>query len=184
DPRHAARSGRIALQLHTGPPMTVRFRNLRLRHLAPPPAEEAAIVASSEPEWIWARAGDAVWLRRGFELPAAVRRGRLLVTCDNAFELYLDGELVAQGDDWQRPIARDGFAGLAAGRHVLAAAARNAGGPAAFALRLDLVLEDGREVAVVSDRTWRGIAEAVEGWRAPELADGAWSDAVTFGPVG
>jgi hypothetical protein len=33
DPEHAAAAGVIALQLHTGPPMTVQFRNIRLKPL-------------------------------------------------------------------------------------------------------------------------------------------------------
>ena len=31
DKKHAARNGVIALQMHPGPPMTVQFRNLRIR---------------------------------------------------------------------------------------------------------------------------------------------------------
>ncbi len=33
DPEHAASSGALALQLHRGPPMTVQFRNLKLKKL-------------------------------------------------------------------------------------------------------------------------------------------------------
>lgn len=47
DRKHRASSGVIALQLHQGPPMTVRFRNIRLEPVNPtpppatqPPAEE------------------------------------------------------------------------------------------------------------------------------------------------
>ena len=34
DPGHASTSGKIALQVHRGPPMTVQFRNVKLRHLS------------------------------------------------------------------------------------------------------------------------------------------------------
>ncbi|GAB5559875.1 MAG: DUF1080 domain-containing protein [Synoicihabitans sp.] len=33
DPKHAASSGALALQLHRGPPMTVQFRNIKLKEL-------------------------------------------------------------------------------------------------------------------------------------------------------
>jgi glucose/arabinose dehydrogenase len=42
--RHAARSGTLALQAHTGPPMTVQFRNLRIRRH---PGGDAATTANA-----------------------------------------------------------------------------------------------------------------------------------------
>jgi hypothetical protein len=35
DPKKASKDGVIAVQVHTGPPMTVRFRNIRLEAIAP-----------------------------------------------------------------------------------------------------------------------------------------------------
>ncbi len=35
DPRHQALSGRLALQMHAGPPMKVQFKNVRLRRIGP-----------------------------------------------------------------------------------------------------------------------------------------------------
>ncbi len=49
DPERGARSGRLALQLHTGPPMTVEFRDVHLRTIeSPPPLPEASAAADLE----------------------------------------------------------------------------------------------------------------------------------------
>jgi hypothetical protein len=47
DPKKASRDGVIAVQVHTGPPMTVRFRSIRLEALAPT-AEESDHNAGAE----------------------------------------------------------------------------------------------------------------------------------------
>ena len=41
DPKKASRDGVLAVQVHTGPPMTVRFRNIRLEAIAPTAGESA-----------------------------------------------------------------------------------------------------------------------------------------------
>jgi hypothetical protein len=40
DPKNRAMSGILALQIHAGPPMVVEFKNVRLKHLSPPPEKK------------------------------------------------------------------------------------------------------------------------------------------------
>jgi uncharacterized protein (TIGR03067 family) len=49
DPKHAARSGLLALQIHVGPAMTVQFRNIRLKELGPSRADLDQMQGQWEP---------------------------------------------------------------------------------------------------------------------------------------
>ena len=174
----AARDGILALQLHAGPAMTVRFRDLSILPLGP-----SALPAA--PEWIWTEeVGDQqrIALRRRFELPAALRRATLVATCDNAFELFVDGRSVLRGDDWERARVTTDLGALPAGAHQLAVDARNDGGPAGFVMRLDLECVDGSRLAVVSDRSWRaGAVLEAEDWRGLAFDDRTWQPAHSSG---
>lgn len=89
-------------------------------------------VSPSKAEWIWSYASNSaddrqtVLFRKRFvaRKPGAV----LSITADNAFEVFLDGELVGRGDDWQRSTTL--ALTLAAGKsHLLAVKVVNHGGP-------------------------------------------------------
>lgn len=181
----APRRGCIALQLHAGPPMEVRFRDLRIRPLGDPSAPEAGALAV--PEWIWAAGAPAadqrLALRRTFELPSAARAPRVVATCDNRFTLFLDGVEVLAGTDWQRSYAATSGE-LSAGVHVLAAEVANEGGPAAFSLRLTARLADGSTTTLISDASWRSAPPPEDdGWLAADFDDSTWSGVRSFGPT-
>ncbi|MBK8979653.1 MAG: DUF1080 domain-containing protein [Planctomycetes bacterium] len=182
----ALRSGAIALQLHQGPPMEVRYRDLRYRPLpadfAIPvrPLTAPPVVSGGAPEWIWSNAsprdGERAWLRRDFELDGAAAVAiEIVATCDNRFELSLDGDELARGEDWQRPVLRTVRRPVAPGRHQLLVAGRNEGGPAALLARLRFVRADGSRLELVTDSTWQASAE-------PPGDAAAWGPAHSFGP--
>lgn len=172
--------GTFALQLHQGPPMEVRFRDLRLRRL---PLEGAP-----EAEWIWsaatAGAGEERWLLREFDLAAPATLTGGAIAADNRFEAWLDGAPFASGDDWAQPVSAPAGVELAAGTHLLATRCANDGGPAALALRLHLRAADGAKQTLVSDRAWIAFDAEPPGWRdAPRMPPGG-SPAHSFGRVG
>lgn len=177
------RAGAFALQLHKGPPMEVRFRNIELTRLdadAPEPV----------PHWIWAPVGPdeepapRTTLIRRFEAPAGVVAGRLFGSCDNEVELLLDGEVVARSDDWTRPFELElppkALARLAAdGEHELRARCRNTGGPGGFVARLTLTTDEGSTTRLVTDGRW-----TVEGSGARAVDLGRYGSAPWGLPVG
>lgn len=186
----ARRSGHIALQLHVGPPMEIRVRNIALRPLTEAPAwEPIGAPAAEGPLWIWAQGpvGDnqRVWLARPFELERQPTHGVLSAVCDNRATVFLDGNQLFTNRRWERPDTRriEGAA-LAAGRHQIAVDARNSGGAAAFALRLTLHFADGSTRVVASDLSWRGTDRAPtgDGWRRNAPED--WAAVQSFGPMG
>jgi putative membrane-bound dehydrogenase-like protein len=105
-------------------------------------------------------------------------------TADNAFALYLDGKLVAEGTDWGTPHHVE--ARLAVGTHVLAARASNeVPGPAGLLIRGG-VLPLGQGVPVHTDATWRSADRVPAGddWTKLEFDDTGWSRARDLGPLG
>lgn len=156
DAAAARREGRFALQLHPGPPMTVRYRNVRVRRLegAPPAARK----------WIWApggpRDGQLVRLERRVKAGPGLARATLLATCDNGVEFALDGEVFAGGEDWARPfeveLPEAQLAALRDGKpHRLTAECWNEGGPAGLSAVLRLEYDGGRVEQAETDRWWR-----------------------------
>jgi len=191
----AAASGHIALQLHVGAPMEVRFREIRLRALTTAPAwrnpGELRAQRPDVPHWIWAAAetpdGARAYLQHSFSVPAGIQRGELVFACDNHAVVYLDGARIGTSDDWAQPTrVKLPAASLTPGLHHLAVEARNDGGPAGFLLRLALHAGDGTVQHVVSHPRWRAAAEladpATELWRTNPPR--AWHGAHDFGPVG
>jgi putative heme-binding domain-containing protein len=155
--------GVIALQLHAGPPMTVRFRDIRLTRLTPPFDEALAVPGQTQsdgtPQWIWAHATpsglESVALQRRVEPRGAIRRATLWGACDNGVEVFAGERRIAVADDWAKPFQRDVTGELPEGPFELVARCWNEGGPAALVLRLTLEYADGSREDVVTDTTWR-----------------------------
>jgi putative heme-binding domain-containing protein len=106
------------------------------------------------------------------------------VTADNAFSLYVDGKLVAVGNDWRT--AQHLETKIKAGPHALAVRASNeAVGPAGLLLRGG-VLPLGQGVPIQTNSTWRSSQKVPEGdgWTSVEFDDRDWARALDLGVVG
>jgi hypothetical protein len=100
------------------------------------PAQGAFPQEATAPHWIWHPSATGIatqsfpaetcYFRKSFRVK---EQSRLVldVTADNAFSLFLDGKLVAEGNDWAT--AQHVEARLAIGPHVLAARASNEAPP-------------------------------------------------------
>jgi hypothetical protein len=96
-------------------------------------------------------------LRATWKLPSAPVSGAAILTCDNAFVLYVNGRKVAASEDWERIEAVPLHDKLQAGANQIVILARNAGnGPNAagcyFQARVELA--DGSRADLVSDGSW------------------------------
>lgn len=135
--------------------------------------------------WIWSPGTDEElvrWFRKTFEVPGAIREAKLAVTCDNTYELYLNGQRVAGDGDWYSLEVRDVASLLRAGRNVLAARCTNtAPGSAGLLVELGAIARDGRFVHVPTDATWKVSKAAPEGWLGPAFDDSTWSAATSVG---
>lgn len=160
DERHAAEAGRIALQIHSGPPMLVQFRNVFIHEPYDP---------RPEPRWIWsptpASENASCEIRREFELDGEPRHGWLTVSCDNHHVTSINGHEVGRGDSWEDPGSFLVSSSLKQGVNELLVAARNSGGPAALALILDVEYHDGRRMRLKSDDSFEARDTAADPWR-------------------
>ena len=132
--------------------------------------------------WIWHPSGndthsfpaEARYFRKSFRVKEESQLA-VDVPADPAFVLYLDGKLVAEGNDWatvQRVEAKLGI-----GSHVLAVRASNeAFGPAGLPLRGG-VLPLGQGVPIQTHGTWRSWDRAPEGdgWTKVDFDDRGWA---------
>lgn len=194
-PEHARASGTFAVQLHAGPPMEVRFRNMKLTRL--PGADALARVgawmpargAAGAPEWIWwkeqAEQDQRVWFFHMFELeePAVVAGG--MFAADNHYKLHIDGRPHGEGHNWQSPSPVPAGMRLEPGWHGVALEAWNEGSQAGVIGRIDLVLDSGERRSIRTSQEWSCWLEQPEAWPpTPEnLPNGFAKAAHSFGPT-
>ncbi len=145
------------------------------------------LASANVPRWIWypesPPADNATrFFRRRFDIAGQVRRARVLVTGDDAFTLWLNGQEVARGG---QPVLqeRDVTSLLRAGRNVLAVSVFNAVAPAGLLLELRIEMAGGTTVRLFSDASWRCHREGEQGWQASDFDDSRWAMAQEVGDV-
>ncbi len=135
--------------------------------------------------WIWSPGTDEELVRvfrKSFDVPDAVHEATLAVTCDNAYELYVNGSLAGKDSDWYSLDTYDVRALLRTGRNELAVLCRNDGpGSAGLLLELGAVTRSGRHVHVVSDEGWQVSKTAPSGWSEMGFDDRLWAKAISVG---
>jgi alpha-L-rhamnosidase len=158
--------------------------------------------------WIWFPEGDPTsaapaatrYLRTTFDLPAgaAVRAARMLLTADDEYELYVNGQRLHDTHDlrdrdtnaWQNGQLVDVAAALRPGSNTLAVAVANrnqdSGGPtpAGFIGRLRVELGAGDPITVDTGEGWRAADQAPAGWEQPGFDDSAWPAAMVLPAYG
>jgi mono/diheme cytochrome c family protein len=127
-------------------------------------------------QWIWGSsaangqpppAGETLIFRANWNLSSAATSGAAIVTCDNAFVLYLNGRKILTGDDWSKVTALPLHDQLKQGNNQIVIIATNAGnGPNAAGLyfQAQAQLADGSTTTFHSDTTdWQFSPEAPAG---------------------
>jgi hypothetical protein len=122
------------------------------------------------------------YFRREIEIPAnrTIKRALLVMTADNAFELFVDGRKTASGDNWSRLWKIDLTDQLGPGSHQLAVAARNGAShpnPAGLIGRLRVNFEQGPPLTIDVDRNWKTSSREQAGWTALTFDDRTWAAA-------
>lgn len=149
-------------------------------------AQEGAV-----PHWIWHPAPDG-----GKNFPAETRYFRkvftvkepsrlaLDATADNEFALYLDGKLIAEGNEWRTPVRAE--VDIETGTHVLAVSASNeAPGTAGFLLGGG-VLPLGQGAPIHTRTNWKSTDAVPPGdaWKTLDFDDSSWAVPVDLGELG
>lgn len=134
--------------------------------------------------WIWHPDGPEateVFGRQTWTLPGPARAGYVLVTADDAYRLFVNGQEVGGDDNWEIPELYEITPYLVAGPNVLAFQARNQEGPAGIMIRARLLAEDGTLLELSTDRTWKVQREPAAGWNQVGFDDAEWPAAKELG---
>ncbi|MDP6546529.1 MAG: hypothetical protein QGH60_21330, partial [Phycisphaerae bacterium] len=152
------------------------------------------------PKWIWFPEGRPVhdaptesrFFRAALRIPkgANVKRGDLRITCDDAFEVFINGSRIGSGASHTRTaaFAIDGKL-LVPGENILAVRGENKysnvpNNPAGLIARMTVFLGDGKQVEIVSDDSWRAEKVKRPGWMKADFDDSAWKKATIAAKFG
>jgi putative heme-binding domain-containing protein len=143
------------------------------------------------PEWIWhdnkgAKAGESevVFFRRTFTLESKPEAARLLVTCDNECEVFLNGKSVGASKDWKEAARLDVASQLNLGGNLLAIRGKNRGGSAGMVAQLDLRFAGGITNRIVSDTGWKTSLKEEENWQTVAFGPTGWTAPDSLGKLG
>ncbi len=171
---------------------------------APPPALE-----EKKPEdpkgidgcsWVWFPEGNPAaaappgtrFFRKAVSLPdAKIRSATFAITCDNDFDLYVNGTKVGASDgsedNWRALKKVDVAKHLRPGANQLAISAVNATekpSPAGLIGRLVVEFDQGEPLRVPVDKAWKTAKEEQKSWEQANFDDSLWTAAkelVVFG---
>ncbi|MEM9326887.1 MAG: DUF1549 domain-containing protein [Bacteroidota bacterium] len=119
------------------------------------------------------------YFRKAFTLTDKyISAAKFLVSVDHSYSLFVNGERVASGANWEE-IARADVKGLlTTGDNVIAIEGENEGpipNPAGILFRLKVAFEDGTETIIASDKSWICTELAPSGdWTAAGYEDASW----------
>jgi alpha-L-rhamnosidase len=147
--------------------------------------------------WIWFPEGNPAatapvatrWFRKVFTLPAGVSVTQAIatMTADNAFTLYVNGQIALVGQTWQQYYQADISPFLVNGTNVLAVAAANGGttaNPAGLLGSLDLTYSNGQTNSFRTDGTWVSANQLFSNWNQTNFVASGWSNAMVLGTYG
>ena len=116
-------------------------------------------------KWVWSypeasdnvpKAGETITLRKQFELKVAPKRVESVITADNSYVLYVNGQQILSGDNWETP--GEASFQLKAGKNEIVIVAKNGGtapNPAAVFFEARMTLADGSVQTLATDETWQ-----------------------------
>jgi hypothetical protein len=102
-------------------------------------------------------AGEARTFRHSLVLDADVDTAVCVITCDNGFELYVNGKKIGEGDKWEDPQSFDLSSVLLKGTNHVMIVGHNAGQApnlAALWFQVNAELKGGTRVKMATDASW------------------------------
>ncbi|MBI2300736.1 MAG: PD40 domain-containing protein, partial [Armatimonadetes bacterium] len=146
--------------------------------------EGASWIWTPEPKGLGAVSAGTACFRAWLELPADTRgmRAEAILTCDNAFTLYVNGRRVGRGTEWTQTRRFDLTAALQPGRNLLAVQGLNTlSGPAGLLAKFAVTRPGADPVVRVTDGSWRCSLRETAGWRDGAFDDSGWPTAQVWG---
>lgn len=139
--------------------------------------------------WIWDTNTfdrQTCYFWRAFEIPPGqrVNQATLIISVDNEYTLFLDGQFIGRMDDWRQYWEYDVTLLMTPGRHVLAVNAYNSAQDAGMIFGLHMDLEDGTATEIKSDPGWKLVPAGTRHWQTRTTAPDTWRAAKVVGELG
>jgi len=160
-------------------------------------ADQSSAHPLEKAKWIWYSEGNPAvaapvakrYFRRIVELEQnrKLASARIVLTADNAFELWVNGQAGGTGDSWEHAYTFDITRLLKPGANLLAVAASNGGqgpNPAGLIAALSVQFADGQRLEVDTDRRWESALAAPGNWNSDAGSGDTWKPALELGALG
>ena len=133
-------------------------------------------------------AGESRTFRHSLVLDADVDTAVCVITCDNGFELYVNGKKIGEGDKWEDPQSFDLSSVLLKGTNQVMIVGRNGGQApnlAALWFQVNVALKGGARVKMATDASWESTTSVpnARGVFAGGKAKAGKGAEVAWGPV-
>ena len=159
-----------------------------------PPASALTLSSSN---WIWTNevtspGGNAPIGHRAFRknirLPdgGLATRGTIVIDADNGYTLYINGNEIGQGGDWEQAQRWAFTLDYPTGDIVIAVDGVNTGGPAGLiaTIALNVAICDSTYSLYVTDNSWKYGLIVPANFEQPFYDDSDWPNAIVEGPYG
>ena len=141
-------------------------------------------VDAGETQWIWSakNAKDQVpnercYFRKSFTM-GDVEQGKVQITCDDQFDLYVNGRLVGSGTEWKKLKSFESSGSSWPARTRLPSPPRTPRrGSAGLVARVTVRQKGSTDVSHSTDASWRTSDHETVGWEKPGFDDAAWPTA-------
>lgn len=143
----------------------------------------AACADLSGAKWIWHPANsDTVYFRKVVEVDRTIERMELLISADDAYEVWVNGRMFGAGSDWQKPQRYEIGRPVARENSVIAVKASNRENAAGLICSLAVHFRDGTRETIVSDESWVCASSLHKDWDALRFRpDDSWVNARVVG---
>jgi putative heme-binding domain-containing protein len=152
---------------------------------------QPAARAAEKPQWIWQDTkgktpadGEVAYFRKTFTLTGKAKKAEISAACDDEAKVYLNGKQVLKSPNWQKAVRANVTKSLKEGENVIAVVGKNNGGEAGLVLKLDVSMADGKNISIVSDRSWVTTQNESKDWQTAAADQGSWTKAVSKGALG
>ncbi len=152
------------------------------------PAANPAEAQPLQGKWLWSRAntsdsppGETMVFRRQWNLKAVPAQAVAAISCDNSYVLYVNGQRVHRGENWEVPDSVLLTPRLKAGPNQIVIVATNGGttpNPAGLFFEARLSDAGGAAEALASDETWQWTKTTPDKNGRFQADPGDWQPAV------
>jgi len=121
------------------------------------------------------------YFRKRISLNNKAKEGRLRITGDNRYSLYVNGDFIGSDDKWESMETFDISSILKQGDNVIAVHTANYGGKAGLLVEGMITDISGNHFGILSDSTWKASKVMEKDWARSGFDDSLWKNVHSYG---